>query len=180
MYKHVFAIILLTLFIQACFYNYAYCDNRLFLHKSVNYNDEKLCMGDILSINGNTEELNKLRNIEIPPATFSDGYIDIKEISALIKKNTDEIYLIYGNSVRILDPANVNYDIYKSDYLVKAGDRISLHIKKNGINIEMHGIVMEDGRYKDEVNIKLLNKSGHFRKIVKGLVKSKDIVEAAL
>jgi hypothetical protein len=163
-----------------------YCLTRLYLYQSAVVSQKDLILADIAYIDcdNNTE---KIREIIVPSAQYSDNYIDRNEISKLIKINSDEIFFIYGNAVHVqkeadaVDLSDTDYstaDEIKSEYIIKKGDNIRFLLKKNKLSIEVAAVALKDGRIDDEIEVRIKRTSGKNIKTVKGKIISKDQVTA--
>ena len=101
--------------------------------------------------------------------------------------NIDDIFIIYGNAVRIVknndaisaDIRIIN-DIKDADYLVKKGDAANLILVRRGISIELYGKAMNDGKLGDIISVELKLMNSSRTKLVKGKVSARNQIEVDL
>ena len=147
----------------------------------------RVLLGDIAKIEGSTDACQKLNDLIIEPDIYIDGYIDRNEIIELVKSNIDDIFIIYGNAVRIVknndaisaDIRIIN-DIKDADYLVKKGDAANLILVRRGISIELYGKAMNDGKLGDIISVELKLMNSSRTKLVKGKVSARNQIEVDL
>ncbi len=174
----------ITLMVIAVFFfmNAAYGEIKLFLRpKVIAVND--LLLSDIASVEAGQANADNINKIIIESSAYSDGYIEKRELASLLKRYTDENIIIYGNAVKVFidgQHSELIPDIQQNqinDFILRKGDRVDIVVKKNGISILLKGTAVNEGKINDEVSIKLEDKSGILSKLVKGKVKSRDLVE---
>jgi hypothetical protein len=150
---------------------------RLFLKPKVTVDGKNLTLCDIASIEGNNSNLIQIKDIIIEPEIFSDGYIDKKEIITLLKKYTEDNCIVYGNAVRIVtnELSDKNTSV-KNDLMLKRGDRVAVIVNNKAVSLILKGTAINDGRFNEEVTVKIDNKST-LSKLLKGKIIGKDIIE---
>lgn len=178
MYRIIFILISVLLFNSR-----AFCAIQLILHQSVNLLEENIYLRDIASLNNYGNENQDIQNLEIPAGLYADGFIDRKEVISSLRKNTNNIFFIYGNAVRVKrnsESEAMNKFDSSGEIKIRKGDKINFIIKKNGIYLEISATAMNDGKINDEIFVKPEKNTGYGLKTVKGIIRSKDCVEAIL
>lgn len=140
-----------------------FADVKLYLYPKIDKGGDTLIMKDIASIDCDPSA-DGLKAIEIDSSLYRDGYLDKKEIMSILKANTDEIVLIYGNAVRIFSKSGneeVNTDI--DNLQIKIGQRISLRVRNKGITLELPGIVISKEDEGRGITVRLDKKFGNSR-----------------
>ncbi len=185
MISRVLFIFLTVLFIQVD----SIADINMFLFQNVEINkiEDDLALTDIARFDGNYSSTSKFCDIKIDKELYSDGYIDRKELSDLLRKNVDDLFFIYGSAIKVIEKnddsdMHIEEDNYYfgEEYLVKRGDRVNLVVTKRGIKVELKGSVMEDGKKGDEITVRMKSFPGKRSKSVRGIVRSKGLVEVVL
>jgi hypothetical protein len=167
----------LILFIFVLLVSSANGEIRLILKSKATANGTNLYLSDIASLEGNNSEIEQIRNLFIMPEIYSDGYIDKKEIFILLKNHTSANCIIYGNAVRVVSVESQDKIVsVQSDFLLKKGDRIEVTINNKGISLILKGIAVNEGKFNNEIIVKIDNKSA-FSKLIKGKITGKDTVE---
>ena len=174
MFIHVLSIIFLLIIHETLF-----AEIKIFLFPRIEIEDDNIAIRDIAVIDGSSLSLDKIGKIEITKELYGDGYLDRKELGILLRKNIRDTVFIYGNAVRIFRriEAKDNEEEISDDgeIVVKAGERVSLIIKKKGITVELLGTVVEEGRQGEDIKVKLKD----FR-VVRGRLKKRRLVEVTL
>jgi hypothetical protein len=150
---------------------------KLLLKPKAATDGKNLTLCDIALLEGNNSSIEQIKNINIEPEIFSDGYIDKKEILTFLKKYTQDNCIIYGDSVRIIfnDLQNKNFS-EQNDLFLKRGDRVEVIINNKGVSLILKGIAANDGKFNEEITVKI-NLKSTLSKVLKGKMISKEIVE---
>jgi len=131
---------------------------KIYLLPRVEVRKNSICMSDISRIDGRREPAAAAGNISISKKLYSDGYIDWKEVSGLLKKHISEPVLIYGNSVRIIKKKDSTIADFSesggSDVQIRSGERIILVVKRKGIRVETSAIAENEGRNGDLIYVR--------------------------
>jgi hypothetical protein len=173
------SLILVTLFTLG---NTVYGEIKIFLRPKVNLVNN-LSLSDMAFIETDKNNIESLKKITIGSELYSDGYVDKKELSLLLKQYTDENIIIYGNAVRTFstgqesDQSNIMDQDHIGGVVLRKGDTVDVEVKKNGISIILKGTAIDEGRINDEIAVRINYKSGSLSKSAKGRVKAKDLVE---
>jgi hypothetical protein len=150
---------------------------RLFLQPKVTVEGNNLLLSDIASIEGNNSDIEQIKNINIEREIFSDGYIDKKEITFLLKKYTEDNFIIYGNAVHVLTNLQIDKTpLEQNDLILKKGDRVEIILNNKGVSLILKGIVVNEGRFNEEITVRIENKLT-LTKLLKAKVIGKDLVE---
>ncbi|MCP4134150.1 MAG: hypothetical protein GY754_24470 [bacterium] len=98
-------------------------------------------------IEGLSGEVSRVREIGIDRELYSDRLIDRKELASLLRKNTDDVFFIYGNGVRILNNPDALDEsaAVRRTILIRSGSRVRFIVVKNGIRVETVGTAMKNG-----------------------------------
>lgn len=181
MFKNLLQIVLIFLFSFVFFKHKAYCDIKLFLQSKVITNNDSLMLKDVAVIEGNNFDIEKIKNIQIDKAIYSDGYIDKKEILSLLKNVTKDNINILGNAIRIIsnDQHKNNSENDTPESVIKKGDSVNIVIKKNGILVILRGTAVNEGKIDEEIFVKLEKKT-NTSKLIKGKIRNKDLIEVNL
>ncbi len=165
-------------------------DIRMYLFPRVEINlnnEDDLAIADIARIDGDNTDLTKICNIKVKSELYSDGYIDRKELSNLLSSNVNDLFFIYGNAIRVIDKdkfieerAEFAYNFIEEEILVRRGERVSLVVIKRGISVELTGRVMKDGKKGEEITVRMKPLTGRRSRLVKGIVRSRGLVEVVL
>ncbi len=166
---------ILIIFILQC--NVAYAEIKIFLKPKAIISQSGLTLCDIASVEGNNSETDRIKNINIDSDLFTDGYIDKKEIFTLLKSQKEDSCIIYGNAVRIV-PGELQTDNLsgKNDLRLKKGDRVDVIVNNKGISLKLKGIAVNEGKFNEEITVKIENKSA-FAKFIKVKIIGRDTVE---
>jgi hypothetical protein len=170
------SIIIVSTIILLCFAAES-AEIRLFLQPKVMTEGNNLLLSDIASIEGNCSNIEQIKNISIEREIFSDGYIDKKEITSLLKKYNEDNFIVYGNAVHVI--TNLQTDITSSeqnDLILKKGDRVEIILNNKGVSLILKGIVVNEGRINEEITVRIENKLA-LTKVLKAKVIGKDLVE---
>ncbi len=137
-------------------------------------------LGDVASIDAAPELRKALSALTLPERVLSDEFVDRREVEDMLAGVAHEAILVYGNAVRVSrmvkeEPAPENTEPVVSEQLVRAGEPVSVRVKKNGIVIELPGNALENGAHGDEVAVKLKSS-----RTLKGRVVQKNLIELAL
>lgn len=150
-------------------------------------NNTQLVLNDVASIECGSSDCGKITDAIIDQNIYSDGYIDKDEIRGILKDLTDDLFIIYGNAVRIVknsDTVSAESKIINDskgiDLLVKKGDAANLTLVRKGISIELYGRAMNDGRLGDIISVELKLMNGSRTRLVKGKVSGRNQVEVDL
>ncbi len=159
-----------------------FCDTdiKIILHRSAVLSNAELFLNNIATIEGNSAELQAIKTLKVPAELYSDGYVDRKELFALLQQNSNNTFFIYGNSVRITENGAVNTVADKNGILIARGDSVKFFVKKNGISIEVSAVALNDAGMEDEIQVRIENVFGHKTRFAKGKVKSADLIEAGI
>ncbi len=161
----------------------------LFQRVEIDNNQNNLAVSDIAKIEGGSPEIQKINNSIVEDIVYEDGFIDKREIFELIKGITNDVVFIYGNAVSIIKnnsgaiddidyAAENNSD--ESNFIVKRGDRINVIVKKNKINIELTGKALSDGRYGDEIKVRVNTFKGKQTRLIKAKILNKEAIEVEI
>jgi hypothetical protein len=150
---------------------------KLYLQPKVTVEGNNLLLSDIASIESNNSNIEQIRNINIEHEIFSDGYIDKKEILSILKKYTEDNTIIFGNAVRVITNTLSDKSLAdKNNLLLKKGNKVEIIINNKGISLILKGIAVDEGRFNEEITVKIQNKFA-LTKLLKAKVIGKDLVE---
>ncbi len=183
--------IIITFIIIITFQYSAQAEIKAFLFQRVEIdnNQNNLAVADIAKIVGNSAGIQKINDYIVDESVYEDGFIDKREILKLIKGITNDVVFIYGNAVSIIKNHNdvINKmdtaavcDLDESNFIVKRGDRINVIVKKNNINIELTGKALSDGRYGDEIKVRVNTFNGKQTRLIRAKVLNKEAIEVEI
>lgn len=151
---------------------------RLFLYPVVERGDGAITVGDVARVDAGAAS-DKIRGVAIPADLCRDGYLDRTELQYLLSKHTGDLVCIEGSAVHLVSPRGAEPGgipaVDRRVRAVKAGDRLTVVVKKNGIEIELPGVALADGIAGDAVNVRLKGASQ-----VKGRITAEGRVEVVL
>ena len=150
---------LIVLFFGSISYSNLFADVTVFFVPIIEHNGKSITIKDIARLDCSSSLREKIYNIQIHKELYRDGYIDRKEIYALIKEYINDTVFIYGNAVKISKKADLSENIttHKHDNgdSVISGNILNVIVKKNGISVEIIGKAMEYGERGDEIMLML-------------------------
>jgi hypothetical protein len=153
---------------------------KIFLYPRYQTGDKMVSVSEIAWVEGDGDDAVKIRRTEIPEKIFHDGFIDRRELTAVLRASGSGDYIIVGNAVRIMPPDTHDEDLAKmTAHAVKKGDAVKLIVKSGKISIETHGVATTDGLPGDLIQVELeLVKNK--KKCVKGVVREEHLVESRI
>lgn len=153
----------------------ASADVKLFLYPRCE-GEGTLCVAAVAWVDGDAEDVAKVRAVRIDSKYFRDGFVDRSELTAILKRSAVEGFSIVGSSVRITKPDREKIDVEElAAQSVKRGDAVKVMVKGRGISVETRGTASADALPGDELVVELARK-----KNVKGILCSEHLVEVRL
>lgn len=154
----------------------AYADVKLFLYPRCEAEGGSLPMSSAAWIDGDEDDVARVRAIRIDGKFFKDGYVDRSELTAILKRAAVQDFSIIGSSVRVTKPDKAKVDLEElTEQSVKRGEAVKVMVKGHGISVETHGTVSADALPGDEIVVELSRK-----KSVKGILCNEHVVEVRL
>jgi hypothetical protein len=143
--------VIVTIFFctPACF-----AELNLYLYPRVEYKAGSVSMSDIANIETDTGPAGRIEGIRIDESFFSDGYLDRKEITDILKGCFDGPFNIYGSGVRVVK-AMGDAAVRDSRAVVRKGAVVRFQVVNSVIRVELTGTAMGDGAVGDEIPVKL-------------------------
>lgn len=133
-----------------------------------------LCMGDIATIQGDSDEIDRLSELPVKEELYLDGYLDAEEINGILGEAGIPC-IIYGSAVRIV-PVSTGDEIRTcSSPLIKRGDPVTFVTVHGPIRIQVTGTALCDGMKGDDVSVRTRGKS-----VLSGKAVDRKTVEAGL
>ncbi|HNV47325.1 MAG TPA: flagella basal body P-ring formation protein FlgA [Spirochaetota bacterium] len=143
---------------------------RLLLYPTAQRGDAPLALSDVARVEAGAAT-DAIGAILIPGELCRDGLLDRTEIAALVARLTNDLVFIEGNAVRIVRPNGARDEAPAGparDVGIKAGERITVVVRKNGVAIELPGVALGDGRAGETVSVRLKGAARLTGRIVEG------------
>lgn len=155
---------------------YADSSIKVFLQPQASYNGDNLTVGDIASLEGDTDLVSTASSLIIPVELCRDRYLEESELIRLLKTNGITAPVVYGSAVRLVVAGNNSYNknSAKTEYLI-IGSPVKVIMRNKGIVIELEGQVLEQARVGERVSVRISDK-----RVMQGKIVSREIVEIVL
>jgi hypothetical protein len=177
MARHAAILLLITAFVMPQHALFAEV-NIYLISRFESEGEVRLC--DVARIEAGAADAARIGALPVMPALYADGFLDRKELEAMVKDRSAESIFIYGGAVKILakkGPAATGDEELSpaGELQVKAGDAVGVLIKGRGISVKLTGSAVEDGRMGDNVRVRIKG-----NRTLKGRVAENKMVEISL
>ncbi len=177
MARHAAILLLITAFVMPQHALFAEV-NIYLISRFESEGEVRLC--DVARIEAAAADAARIGALPVMPALYADGFLDRKELEAMVKDSSAESIFIYGGAVKILakkgPAATGDEELSPAGELpVKAGDAVGVLIRGRGITVKLTGSAVEDGRMGDSVRVRIKG-----NRMLKGRVAENKMVEISL
>jgi len=161
------------LFLLHALAGYGWADVSLYLYPRINY-ATNVMLSNIAIIEGDTETVERIKNLSIDENFYSNGYLYKRDIVKMLKDTIAGKINIYGSGVRIIK-LDSSAETLSSQKFIKKGDTVRFQVVSSRIRIELLGTAMKDGAPGDVIPVKLKGS-----KVASGKILNERVVELRL
>lgn len=150
----------------------AFAEIKVYLLPKVKQGKAALALGDIASFEGDASAVMNAELLPVNSALLSDGYIDKREVTDILRHGTNDIFFVYGSAVRIMSESEYSAELQKAYEPVKTGQEINVFVKRKSIVIELKGTALSEGAVGEQISVMLNQKHGKGKTIKCRLISS--------
>jgi hypothetical protein len=151
----------------------AYAEVNVYLYPRVDRGKNSLILSDLGTIEGD-DEAAKVGSIGVDDALYADGYVDCRELNALIKAHVTGRVNIYGSGVRV-NSAGPEAFREEPRIVVRKGSLVRFQVVSSRVRVEQTGTAMQDGAVGEEIPVRLKGTA-----VSRGRILNERVVELAL